>query len=347
MKFENLSSENGIRFRLSGVDKSVANAIRRTLIGNIPIYVMDPKKCFISVNKTRFTNEIIASRLSAVPMCKLWRESSVLSDTYTISVSVKNTSRNTMYITTNDFEVMHQGKKIDSIDIFPKNEYTQKHICFLRLKANISAPEELKLECTTSIGTGNECGMYNSVGTCSYEYTHDIEAANEARASIETDKDDWSVLDAKQLYFIKDSFDFVLDTIGIHTNKEILLIASIVLREQFEHCKMELTIVPTLNTIPNCFDVKMTGSYNHGTHFIKMKGDHSIGKILEFILFKSLDPTYVTFFKLHPHDEFGILRLAYTDATSESIKDNIIKACDEAIHQLEDFSDMVKDVLKK
>ena len=43
MKFEKLSSDNGIRFRLSDVDKSVANALRRTLIGNIPIYVMDPK----------------------------------------------------------------------------------------------------------------------------------------------------------------------------------------------------------------------------------------------------------------------------------------------------------------
>jgi DNA-directed RNA polymerase subunit L len=344
MKFEKLSSENGIRFRLSEVDKSVANALRRTLIGNIPIYVMDPKKCSIFVNKTRFTNEIIASRLAAVPICKLWHDSAGLSDNYTISISVKNTSRNTMYITTRDFEVEHQGKKLDTTEIFPKNEYTQKHICFLRLKANLSAPEELQLECTTSVGTGNECGMYNSVGTCSYEYTHDIEAANEAKASIETDKEDWAVLDAKQLYVVKDSFDFVLDTIGIHTNREVLLIASIVLREQLEHCKMELTIVPSLNTIPHCFDVKMTGSYNHGTHFIKMKGDHSIGKMLEFILFKSLDPTYITFFKLHPHDEFGILRIAYTDATPESIKDNIIKACDDAIRQFEEFSTMIKDV---
>jgi DNA-directed RNA polymerase alpha subunit len=35
MKFVILPSDNGIRFRLSEVDKSVANALRRTLIGNI------------------------------------------------------------------------------------------------------------------------------------------------------------------------------------------------------------------------------------------------------------------------------------------------------------------------
>jgi hypothetical protein len=343
MKFETLRSENGIRFRLSEVDKSIANALRRTLIGNIPIYVMDPKNCIISVNKTRFTYEFITARLSGIPIHHLWREPTGLNDAYTISASVKNTSRNTIYITTNDFEVMHQGKKLDTTLIFPKHEYTQKYINFLRLKANVSAPEELQFECPTSIGTGNMCGMYNSVGTCAYEYTHDVDAAAEAKTSVETDKEDWSVLDAKRLHVVKDSFDFILDSIGIHTNKELLLISSIVLRKQLDQFKMELNIEPSLSTMPDCFDVKLTGSYTYGSHSIKMKGDFSIGKIIEFILFTQIESiTFVTFFKLHPHDDYGVLRIAFKDATPESIKHHVTMACDTAIKQFEDFSKLVE-----
>jgi hypothetical protein len=337
MKFVILPSDNGIRFRLSEVDKSVANALRRTLIGNIPILVMKPKDCIISTNTTRFTNEIIKSRLSAIPICDM-----DIKHQYHISLSAKNISRNTTFVTTHEFEVKHQGKPVDTEKLFPKHSYTKKYICFLRLKANMGSPEEIQLECPTSIGTANECGMYNSVGTCSYEYTQDIDAVSRAKSSVTTDKEDWAVLDAKRLY-VKDSFDFVLDTIGIHSNKELLLLSSIVLREQFDYCKMTLDITPTLNTIPNCFDVKMTGSYNHGTHFISMKGDYSIGKILEYLLFTHVENiTYITFLKLHPHDEYGILRIAFTDATPETVKQHIIKACDTSISMLETFSELVK-----
>ena len=339
MDFKTLSSDNGIKFRLSGVDKSVANALRRTLIGNIPILVMKPVDCIISTNTSRFTNEIIKSRLSAIPICDM-----NIKNQYTISLSYKNTTRDTIFVRTNDFVVTHQGKKINTDELFPKHPYTKHHICFLRLKANIGAPEEIQLECPTSIGTGNECGMYNSVGTCSYEYTHDVDAANGAKSSVTTDKEDWAVLDAKRLFVVKDSFDFILDSIGIHTNKEVLLLASIVLREQLDYCKKDLDITSSLNTIQNCFDVKMTGSYNHGMHFIKMKGDYSIGKILEYILFKKMEQlTYITFFKLHPHDDHGILRIAFTDATPEMVRQNIIDACDDAIRQFEEFTDLVKD----
>lgn len=339
MKFVILPSDNGIRFRLSEVDKSVANALRRTLIGNIPILVMKPKDCIITENKTKFTNEIIAARLSAIPICD-----KDIKNQYTISISSKNVTRDTTYVTSHDFVVKHQGKPISTEKLFPKHPYTQRYIRFLRLKSNMGSPEEIHMECPTSIGTGNECGMYNSVGTCSYEYTHDIDAANEAKSSVTTDKEDWAVLEAKRLYVVKDSFDFVLDTIGIHTNKEVLLLASIVLREQFDYCKMSLDISPSTSTIPDCFDVKMTGSYHHGTNFIKMKGDYSIGKILEYLLFTQVeDITFITFFKLHPHDEFGVLRIAFKDATPESIKQHIIKACDTSIDLFEMFSTLVKD----
>ena len=58
MAYRFVSETDGIlKFELKEVDKSYANALRRTLIGNIPIIVMKPEDCKITKNTTRFTNE--------------------------------------------------------------------------------------------------------------------------------------------------------------------------------------------------------------------------------------------------------------------------------------------------
>ena len=51
-KFAGKEEKGILRFQLSGVDKSFANAIRRTLLGNIPIQVMKSEDCVIHTNIT-------------------------------------------------------------------------------------------------------------------------------------------------------------------------------------------------------------------------------------------------------------------------------------------------------
>ena len=60
-------------FTLSGVNVSIANSIRRTILSDIKTVVFkttpyEENKCKIIENTTRFNNEILKQRLSCVPI---------------------------------------------------------------------------------------------------------------------------------------------------------------------------------------------------------------------------------------------------------------------------------------
>jgi hypothetical protein len=339
MKFEILSDGSLMTFRLSEVDKSFANALRRTMLGNIPILVFKPKDCLIEANTSRFTNEIISSRLSAIPI-----HDKNISNSYTVSLSRKNTGSHSMYVSMDEFKVFKDGKEIPSSNIFRPDSISKMYIDFIRLRENLSnGGEEIVISGKTSVGTANECGNYNCVGTCAYSFTHDPEAAEQAFMGSGKNREDFECLESKR-YTKKDSFDFILESIGIHTNKELLLFASIIIREQLKYLETStMNVEPSLTTIENCFDVKITGSYNHGGLLIEMNGDYTIGKLIEYQLYtKFAQFTYVSFFKSHPHSPFGTLRLAFKDATVDKIREEIILACQECSRNCEIFSKLVE-----
>ena len=63
--------DNILKFRLSGVDVSLANAIRRIILSDIPCYVFrttpySENKATIFINTSRLNNEIIKQRLSCI-----------------------------------------------------------------------------------------------------------------------------------------------------------------------------------------------------------------------------------------------------------------------------------------
>jgi len=339
MKFEILSDGPLMKFRLSEVDKSYANALRRTMLGNIPILVFKPADCTIEVNTSRFTNEIISSRLSAVPI-----HDKNITHSYNISLSHKNTGTRSMYVTTEEFKVTKDGKEVPSSHIFRPDPISKQYIDFIRLRENLSnGGEEIVLSAKSSVGTANECGNYNCVGTCAYSFTHDPEAAEQAFMGSGKDRHDFDCLESKR-YTKPNSFDFILESIGIHTNREILLFASIIIREQLKYLETStMNVEPSLTTMENCFDVRITGSYNHGGLLIEMNGDYTIGKLIEYQLYtKFADLTYVSFLKEHPHSPFGTLRLAFKDATPEKIREEIILACQACSRNLELFSKLVE-----
>lgn len=326
--------ENGIlHFQLSGVDKSFANAIRRTLLGNIPIQVMKPEDCVIHTNTSRFTNEMIKLRLSCIPI-----HETNINKQLTIECTKKNETTHLIYVTTEEFKS----------DLFPptaikglgKTEH--RYIDWIRLRAD----EEISFTCKTSIGTANQCGAYNSVATCSYGCTNDKEASERAWGSKERliTKEDWDFLDGKR-FIIPDSFDFILETVGVFTNHQLVTLSVTILILQLEQCVKSITITPSLTTIEDCFDVSITGDYTIGTITIPMQGDYTIGKLLEYELYQRFlakEITYVAFYKKHPHDTVGILRVASKGATPESIRTMVESASQECIKKCKEFSSLLQ-----
>ncbi len=337
MNFIELPNKNGsMCFRLSGVDKSFANAIRRTLIGNIPILVLKPEDCIISVNTSRFTNEIIKARLACIPIHHM-----NINDSFTVEVSKKNDTQHTIYVTTSHFTSNSKPNLFpNSKNLGLDDKSHSTAIEFLRLRPN----EEISLTCKTSIGTANESGMYNSVGTCSYGFTHDESASDkEWKSTPQGTKEDWDLLGAKR-FVVPNSFDFILQTVGVFPNEILLKYTVEILKSQLEYCKHTKDVEVSLTSIKDCYDVKISGNYNLNGLSITLNGDYTIGKLLEYQVFTKFKApvTYVSFFKKHPHDAHGVLRFAFPGATPTTITEMVNTACDECISQLDEFSTFVK-----
>ena len=73
-KLKDFSEDSDIlRFTLHGVEVSVANALRRTVLSDIPIVVIETdshekNQCHIKTNTGRLHNEILKQRLSCIPI---------------------------------------------------------------------------------------------------------------------------------------------------------------------------------------------------------------------------------------------------------------------------------------
>ena len=343
-----------LTFTISGINVSLANAIRRTILSDINIVVFrtspyERNEANILVNTSRLNNEIIKQRLSCIPIfIKDIKEFPL--DKYYIEVKVENISNSLMYVTTENFVIkdIATNKPISESktrEVFPPSN-TGHFIDFVRLRPKISDElpgESIHLTCKFSIGNAKEDGMFNVVSTCAYGFTPDTpkiqemlgkkraDWRQEGKTDIEIDFEsrNWELLDALRITK-KDSFDFTVQTIGIYSNFELLNKACDILLDQFNELNIlietnEITIQKSQNTMSNSFDI------------ILKNEDYTIGKALEYLLYakfyegiKSL--TYCGYKKMHPHDNDSIIRLAYKENIDVSfIKQNLLECVSDAI----------------
>ena len=98
-----------LMFTLSGVNVSLANAIRRTILSDIPLVVFrttpyQQNKANIISNTSRLNNEILKQRLSCIPIYIKDIEGFPMKN-YQLEVNVENITDTTMYVTTKDFVI--------------------------------------------------------------------------------------------------------------------------------------------------------------------------------------------------------------------------------------------------
>ena len=357
--------KNVLQFTLSNVNYSMANAIRRTIMADIPCFVFkttpySESKCDISKNTTKFNNEIIKQRLSCIPIHL--KDTSLDVTNYTLVLNVKNDTNDMMYVTTEHFKIYDEELKkfIDESNvkkIFPADPISNKYIEFLRLKPKISNElegEEINLKCKFSVSTAKENGMYNVVSTCAYGNTIDIDESdkqwekkekelkkNEIDASqIAVEKKNWALLNS-QRYSIPNSFDFKIETIGVYSNKELVSKSCELLINNLKSLDFEsknIIIADSKTTIANSFDIT----------FIDQ--DYTLGKVLEYYLFKNYYEnedekklTYCGFNKDHPHNNEIVIRLGFIEEIDPSkIKPLFSHIIEEAIEHLNNILEQIK-----
>ena len=336
-------------FTLSGVNVSLANALRRTMLSDIPLVVFrttpyEKNKANIISNTSRLNNEVIKQRLSCIPIHIKDIDGFPLKKYY-MEVNVENNTDTIMYVTTENFVIKdtdtHKPLNQDMIrEIFPANDYTGDFIDFVRLRPKVSEElqgEKIHLKCEFDVGTAKEDGMFNAVSTCSYGYTidsvlQDAELARKKQSwkdegksqeEIDFEAENWKLLDGMRVTK-KDSFDFIVQSVGVYNDNEIVDKACEILIENLNELdtiieKDELEIINSQNTMANCFDV------------ILVNEDYTLGKVLEYFLYSKFYETKILTFcgfkKMHPHDNDSIIRVAYTEPVDKATIKGHLKEC--------------------
>ena len=326
-----LSEKGQLTFVLSGTNLSIANALRRTILKDIPTPVFEEKNMNFIKNTTRLNNEILKQRLGCVPI--MIHNVDIPLEDYQVEIEKTNKSTSVEFITTEDFKIKNikNQKYLTESEvkkIFPPNEITKDYILFARLRPRITeniGGEELKIIAKISLSNSAENGMYNVVSTIAYGNTVDtiiqdrewkkyLKQLNKLDTDIEIldlEKRNWYSHNGKR-YYKEDSFDFIIETLGNFTNEEIVIKACDIINERLSNIvkdKEALIFTNHKTSIPNCYDITLQNE------------DYTIGKIVEYILYKNYFEnsrilSYVGFRKNHPHDIDSVIRIAFIKETS-------------------------------
>jgi len=336
-----MEKDNILTFTLSNINVSMANALRRVILADIPTVVFrtapyDKNDAEFIINTSRLNNEIIKQRLSCIPI-HLKPLDSLIND-YIMEIDVKNDTENLIYVTTADFKV--KSKTTDKYlndttlqSIFPPDPISRQYIDLCRLRPKLSDSllgEHLKLNCNFSIGTASENGSFNVVSTCTYANTPDSyqisQAKEEKLSELRTKYDDedeikyhitdWLNLDAKRIT-VPDSFDFKIESVGVLQNMKIVLNAINIIITRLNkiidiYSNPNTLIADSDATIVNAFDITLESE------------DYTIGKILEYVLYETYYKdkktlTFCGFRKPHPHINLSIIRLGFATTVDKGV----------------------------
>lgn len=360
-KVDIIGKEKGIyKFTLSNTNLSIANAIRRIILSEIPVFGMKEtyngkKMIHILENTSQFNNQILIQRLGCIPVHIDDIEKNV--DNLLIELKVENTSNELMYVTTNDFtikQILDDDKIAGELSkknvekIFPNDPITKDFILFSRLKPKITQDilgEKINLTVKLSKCKAYEDGRYNVVSVCAYGYTPDpvqiqneedkfemeLKNKNMTEETIEYELTNWRNHTSKR-YYKENSFDFQIENIGIYSNEKLLQLACNIMINKVNKVinDVKTTKIPIKSeniALENSFDITLVNE------------DYTLGKVLEYILHYKYylelgQLSYVGFLKPHPHDTDSIIRIAFKNknvADKNDVYTMLLDTCDIAI----------------
>ena len=354
---EMIDEDTILKFTIKDINTSLINSLRRVILAEIPTIVFrtfpyNKNKAEIEINTTRFNNEVIKQRLSCIPIHI--NDSKFPYKDHIMELDINNNTNQIIYVTTEDFKIKNKSTNSYISDtahqqIFPPNNITNNYIDFLRLQPQLAENipgEQIKLTCEFDIGIAKENGAFNVVSTCSFGGTLDPikieekwklkekEILEEEREDIEFIKKDWLLIEGPRIV-IPDSFDFIVETIGIYSNFEIMQMACNIMIEKITDFIKNLQEKPMItsanDTLENCYDITLENE------------DYTLGKVIEYLLYTlyfGREITFCGFRKPHPHINSSLLKVAFpTEVDNDIIIAKIVKASLEGIKLYEQVKD--------
>lgn len=344
-----------LRFTLENADVSIANALRRTMLSEIPALVFNTEvqegtteNTVFHINTTRHHNEILKQRLRCIPICIPDKQK--ITDfnfkAYRCEVKKKNMTDVAIYVTTEDFKVIEKatGKEDTHLtkQMFVPDKLSGHYIEFARLLPRVvdyTEGEELYFSAEFHISTAEKDAAYNVCSTCTYACTPDRKKQDDAwdlikeenaqlkgsealsqELQIESEKN-WRLSHAQRI--VKpNSFDFTIETVstGVYTNDELIRKACDCMKIK---CKNFIETVTNDTIVESKTNVTIPLAY---TIILKNEG-YTLGKALEHMIyskhyFGDRTLTFCAFKKTHPHDVDSYIQVALQDDT-ESNTDHV------------------------
>jgi DNA-directed RNA polymerase subunit L len=349
--------DDELRFTISNINVSFVNALRRIILSEIPLVIFrvsphNESKCVVMSNDTtNLSVEILTHRLSLVPIYIKNTDEFPIKN-YIMTLNVENNTDTYMEVTTKDFVIkeISTGNPIDeekNREIFPANDLTGDFILFAVLRpkpAQEFKPKTIKLTCEFDIGMAKENAAYNAASTCTHIRTIDEGRQNaklqqmrqkwkdegKTADEIEFESENWKLLEGKRI-FLEDTFDFRLQTACVYSNVELLILA----------CKIMVNKLEKIDTLieQDNLEIKLAESKMSNSFDIVLDGeDYSLGNVLEYMLqqkyyFNSKIMSSCSFSMNHPHDNYGVIRVAYFEPVEKLfIKGNLKEAATDCVN---------------
>ena len=263
--------------------------------------------------------------------------------------------------------------------IFPPDSISGQYIEFARLlpklSSNATGGEALAFTCTLEISNAKFDGMYNVAHTCAYNCTPDEKEIEKQwkvkekalREGFESSssssiaeqlahaKKNWELLDAQRI-FVPDSFDFVIETVGVYTNVQLVTKACDIMIKKCE--KLLADMEHSSSTSSSSIGVKNIIEFAHELTTMKhafcinlIGEDYTLGKVVEYLIFSNYYNkadgivSFCGFKKPHPHSLDSFIIVAFKEATELSkVQEHVSKVVTECISifksLFESFNDM-------
>ena len=302
------------------------NALRRTILADLPVLVCRRTDCVIAVNTSRYmSNEILSERLASIPLHSQSPELIGAS----VVLNVTNKTKDLQDVTSEQLELVDaKGMPLASVYLPRTYQFSDGTVRKgFNLLTTLRPGEEINLRCPISKAERcGESGQYCVASTCTYWCVRDSVAAEAAYEALPDEekslerKMNWNMLEANR-YVVPNKFMFSVQSCipSVLSNRQIIASACHTVIERLESTVAISREKATETTMPNCTDI------------ILKETDYTIGKLLENQILADGVADYVTFFKKHPHDVHGILRVAMKSDKQVGLA---LKACIEPLKQV-------------
>jgi len=313
---------------------SLANAIRRIIISDIPVFSIDEKSIIFHENNTVLNNEFLKHRLSLIPI----KSDLENVDYENLLITCKKNNDNELIenIYVSDFECIDTNKNIviENELIFPYPK-----ILFAKIKNNQFISFESKL---TNNNSENGGSQFCPVSTCIYTFKIDKKKTDEIVKNLEENKkNSFNTQEIQRVYEKNDIGDpnvyqFVLESIGFYDCNKIIEIG-------LDSLINRLSVIKTELKNNKSKKINLLNTADEFYNFLIDNENETIGNLLSSYLSYEKEVFYCGYIIEHPLKKNIILRIKLNN---DNNIENIIFTIDNSINMIIDLLEILKSELR-